>query len=65
MRTPETRHRLIARLNDQRNELAWTEFVCAYEPFLARLVRRQGTPDRHVPDITQHLLIAIAKSVNG
>lgn len=65
MRTPETRHRLIARLKDQRNELAWTEFVCAYEPFLARLVRRQGTPDRHVPDITQHLLIAIAKSVNG
>lgn len=65
MRTPETRHSLIVRLKDQRNEPAWTEFVCAYEPFLTRLVRRQGTPDRHVPDITQHLLIAIAKSVNG
>ena len=65
MRTPETRHSLIVRLKDQRNELAWTEFVCAYEPFLSRLVQRQGTPDRHVPDITQQLLIAIAKSVNG
>ena len=65
MRTPETRHSLIVRLKDQRNELAWAEFVCAYEPFLVRLVRRQGTPDRHIPDITQQLLIAIARSVNG
>jgi len=65
MRTPETRHSLIVRLKDQRNELAWTGFVCAYEPFLVRLVRRQGTPERHVPDITQQLLIAIARSVNG
>lgn len=65
MRTPETRHSLIVRLKDQRNELAWTEFVCAYEPFLLRLVRRSGTPDRHVADITQQLLIAIARSVNG
>ncbi len=65
MPTPETRHSLIVRLKDQRNELAWTEFVCAYEPFLARLVRRQGTPDRHVADITQQLLISLANSVNG
>jgi RNA polymerase sigma factor (sigma-70 family) len=30
-----------------------------------RLVRRLGTPDRHTADVTQHLLIAIAKSVEG
>jgi len=65
MRPPETRHSLIVRLKDPRNDLAWTEFVCAYEPFLTRLVRKQGTPDRHVADVTQQLLIAIAKSVDG
>lgn len=65
MRPPDTRHSLIVRLKDSRNDLAWTEFVCAYEPFLTRLVRKQGTPDRHVADVTQQLLIAIAKSVEG
>ena len=54
MRPPETRHSLLVRLKDSRNDLAWTEFVCAYEPFLMRLVRRQGTPERHVADVTQH-----------
>ena len=65
MRPPETRHSLIIRLKDQRNNLAWTEFLCAYEPFLLRLVRKQGTPERHVADVSQQLLIAIAKSVEG
>ncbi len=65
MRPPETRHSLIVRLKDPRNDRAWTEFVCAYEPFLTRLVRKQGTPDRHVADVTQQILIAIAKSVEG
>ena len=65
MRPPETRHSLIVRLKDPRNDRAWTEFVCAYEPFLTRLVRKQGTPDRHEADVTQQILIAIAKSVEG
>lgn len=65
MRQPETRPSLIVRLKDQRNEPAWTEFVCAYEPFLMQLARRQGTPERHIPDVTQQLLIAIARSVEG
>mgnify|MGYP003381934547 FL=1 len=65
MRPPETRHSLIVRLKDQRNNLAWTEFLCAYEPFLMRLLRKQGTPERHVADVSQQLLMAIAKSVEG
>jgi len=64
MRPPETRHSLIVRLKDQRNDVAWTEFVCAYEPFLLRLVRKHGTPDRHAADVTQQLLLTIAKSVD-
>ncbi|MES2788038.1 MAG: sigma-70 family RNA polymerase sigma factor [Planctomycetota bacterium] len=65
MRQPETRPSLIIKLTDQRNELAWAEFLCAYEPFLIQLVRRRGTPERHVSDVTQQLLMAIAKTVEG
>lgn len=64
MSQPETRPNLIVRLTDPRNARAWTEFVCAYESFLTQLVRRQGTPERHVADVTQQLLMAIARSVD-
>lgn len=64
MRPPKTRHSLIVRLQDQRNDPAWSEFVRAYEPFLLQLVRKQGTPAQHAADVTQQLLIAIATSVN-
>lgn len=64
MGSPETRHSLIVRLKDKRNDFAWTEFISAYEPFLLRLVQKQGTPDRHVADVTQQLLLTIAKSVD-
>ncbi|MBW3599756.1 MAG: sigma-70 family RNA polymerase sigma factor [Planctomycetes bacterium] len=65
MRQPETRPSLIVRLQGQRNELAWTEFVSAYEPFLLSLIRRQGVPDRHVADVAQQVLAAIARSVES
>ena len=63
MRYPETRPSLIVRLQGQRNELAWEEFVRAYEPFLNSVVARRGVPGRHVPDVTQQILVAIARSV--
>ncbi|MEZ6058811.1 MAG: sigma-70 family RNA polymerase sigma factor [Planctomycetaceae bacterium] len=62
---PETRLSLIVRLKDQHNELAWRDFMDAYEPFLNRLAARQGVPERHVPDVVQQVLLAIAKSVDG
>jgi len=65
MQQPETRPSLIVRLTGERNEHAWMEFVLAYEPFLRRVVERQGVPDRHVPDVTQQVLAAIARSVDG
>jgi RNA polymerase sigma-70 factor (ECF subfamily) len=64
MQPPETRPSLIVRLKGERNELAWTEFVSAYEPFLQRVVERQGVPKRHVPDATQQVLVAIARSLD-
>ena len=65
MQQPRTRPSLIARLKGERNEDAWAEFVCTYEPFLRRLVARRGVPQRHVADATQQVLVAIARSVDG
>lgn len=61
----ETRKSLIVRLKNEQNEFAWREFVCSYEEFLIQLARRQGVPERHVPDVTQQILLVIAKSIDG
>ncbi len=61
----ETRKSLIVRLKNEQNEFAWREFVCSYEGFLIQLARRQGVPDRHIPDVTQQILLVIAKSIDG
>lgn len=61
----ETRKSLIVRLKNEQNDSAWRDFFCTYEGFLQRLVQRQGVPERHVPDVTQQILLVIAKSVDG
>ena len=61
----ETRKSLIVRLRNAQDELDWREFVCVYEGFLNQLVRRQGVPERHVPDVMQQILMAIARSIDG
>ncbi len=61
----ETRHSLILRLKSEQNELAWRDFVSVYETFLVRLARRQGVPERHIPYVTQQILLAIARSIDG
>jgi len=65
MPQPETRPSLIVRLKGEQDQLAWAEFLAAYEPFLRRLIQRRGVPDRHVPDVTQQVLLAIARSVDN
>ncbi len=64
MSQPETRASLILQLTGQASELAWAEFVSSYEPFLVRLAQRRGVPLRHVPDVTQQIVLAIARSVS-
>ena len=61
----ETRHSLIVRLKSEQNENAWRDFVCVYEGFLSQLARRLGVPERLVPDVTQQILMAIARSIDG
>ena len=61
----ETRLSLIVRLKSEQNEIAWRDFVCAYECFLNQIARRQGVPERHVADVTQQILMAIVRSIEG
>ena len=61
----ETRKSLIVRLKNEQNEFAWRDFVCSYEGFLIQLARREGVPERHIPDVTQQVLLVIAKSIDG
>jgi len=61
----ETRNSLIVRLKSESNEAAWMDFVCVYEGFLAQVARRQGVPERHVADVTQQILLTIARSIEG
>lgn len=63
MALPTTRRSLIIRLGRADDQSAWEDFVSLYEPFLTRLVLRQGTPQRHVDDVVQTLLLAVARSV--
>jgi len=65
MEQPKTHPSLIGRLTGEQHEFAWAEFVSAYEPFLRRLVQRRGVAERHVPDVTQEVLVSIARSVEG
>jgi RNA polymerase sigma factor (sigma-70 family) len=65
MRQPETRASLIVKLKDRRNEPAWNEFARAYEPFLSHLVRRRLASEADVSDVTQQLMMAIARSIGG
>jgi RNA polymerase sigma-70 factor (ECF subfamily) len=63
MSSPETRPSLIAHLTGGKNDRAWTDFLSVYEPFLRQVVQKQGVPPRHVADVSQQLLLTIARSV--
>ena len=65
MSQPNTRYSLIVRLGDDHDDEAWAEFVAAYEPFLFRLVERQGVWPQHQADVVQQVLMAVARSVDG
>jgi RNA polymerase sigma factor (sigma-70 family) len=63
MQQPETHLSLIVRLQGSLHAPGWREFVEAYEPFLKNLVERQGVSQGDVADVTQQVLLGIARSV--
>jgi len=61
---PETRASLVARVKDPRDSEAWARFVAVYRPVIYRLARKRGLQHSDAEDLTQHVLLAVAKAVD-
>jgi RNA polymerase sigma factor (sigma-70 family) len=61
--SPETRHSLLARLHEPRDEQAWQEFAAIYQPLIYRLIRSRGLQDADAQELTQDALVAVAGAI--
>jgi len=61
---PATRGQSLLRLRDPRDAAAWTEFVELYTPLVYGYVRKQGLQDADAADLSQDVLISVARA-NG
>lgn len=61
--SPETRASLVVRLQNARDEAAWSEFLSLYEPLILRLMRRNALQDSDARDVCQQVLAAVASDV--
>ena len=62
-RSPETRPSLLVRLKDREDQEAWHEFAEIYQPVVYRLARLKGLQHADAEDLTQLVLMAVAKAV--
>ena len=60
---PDTRPSLLLRIQDLRDERAWTEFFEIYHPLILRLVGQRGLQDADAREVTQEVLVSISKSI--
>ena len=60
---PDTRPTLLARLGDQSDRDAWQQFSSIYAPVIYRLARGRGLQDADAQDLTQKVLISVAKAI--
>ena len=61
---PDTRSTLIAHVQSPENQGAWTEFVTLYRPVIYRMARKRGMQDADAQDLSQTVLIRIARSID-
>ena len=61
--TPETRASLLIRVRDPADQAAWHEFVEIYRPVILRLARQRGMQDADADDVTQQILVSVARAV--
>jgi RNA polymerase sigma factor (sigma-70 family) len=60
--SPTTRYSLLLRIQDPRNQAAWSEFVAIYEPLIYRLARRKGLQDADARDLCQDVFRVVARA---
>ena len=61
---PKTRVSLILRLHHAADAEAWQEFVEIYQPLVFRLALKKGLQPADARDLTQEVLLRVAKAVN-
>ncbi|MDP0491876.1 MAG: sigma-70 family RNA polymerase sigma factor [Verrucomicrobiota bacterium JB023] len=59
--TYETRYSLLQRATDPADNAAWEELVCQYRRFIYCVLNQVGIPERDVDDLTQQILITLAR----
>jgi RNA polymerase sigma-70 factor (ECF subfamily) len=64
-REPTTHVSLLVRMRDARDRTAWAQFVDVYGPLVYRYVRRRGLQDADAADVTQDVLRAVARAIDG
>lgn len=63
MSLPETQLQLVLRLADASDQAAWQEFQAGYAPFLEAFFRRRDLQAADAQDLTQQVLLAVARKV--
>ena len=63
--SPETRKSLLIRIRDRSDSVAWSEFVAVYAPLIYSYARRRGLQDADAADVSQFVLLSIARSISG
>lgn len=65
MDLPDTRNSLLLQVRDLENRQAWEEFSAIYRPVIFRLAKLKGLQASDAEDLTQQVLIKVAKAING
>ena len=60
-----TRSSLLLRIRDPRDSAAWQSFVDTYGPMIYRYGRRRGAQDADAADLTQEVLIEVARCIRA
>ncbi len=63
LQTPETNPSLLVKIRNPADQRAWLEFVQLYGPVIHRSVRAIGLQDADASDVTQQVLVAVAKTL--
>lgn len=60
---PSTRHALLRRVRDLRNDDAWAMFVDLYSPLVYRFCRQRGLQDADARDVVQEVFIRVSRGI--
>lgn len=63
--TPETSESLLLRVRDPRDRAAWDRFDAIYRPVVYRVARRAGWQHSDAEDLTQRVMVLVARAVPG